>query len=206
MHHVPSVSFSVKRLLSSGIPNIFIQESMIFPIVVSIGVLRWTIRSDAATCDTTIKRIIKGLRNASSTYNTVLSCTLCVVYTHASMGLGKVRWCLVRFRHKIIPLGSGNDWGCLVLSRRRTWGLLDEGPVYVFLHWHPNLCPCWHFTICTGLHRSSHPNQTALQCWVITTVCVFLLPRDNFGDGKGLWPNISFWWGENKHWQDLFIL
>lgn len=66
MYQVPSVSFSVKRLLSSGIPNIFIQESIIFPIVVSIGVLRWTIRSDAATHDTTVRRNIEGLRNAFS--------------------------------------------------------------------------------------------------------------------------------------------
>lgn len=50
----PCVSFSMKRLLSSVIPNILMHESMIFPTVVSFGVLRWTIRSDAATHDTTI--------------------------------------------------------------------------------------------------------------------------------------------------------
>lgn len=49
----PCASFSMKRLLSSVIPNILIQESMIFPTVVSFGVLRWTIRSDAAMNDTT---------------------------------------------------------------------------------------------------------------------------------------------------------
>lgn len=63
VYYAPGVSFSMKRLLSSVIPNILIQESMIFPTVVSFGVLRWTIRSDAAACTTrqfrrSIKRLI----------------------------------------------------------------------------------------------------------------------------------------------------
>lgn len=52
VYYAPGASFSTKRLLSSVIPNILMQESMTFPTVVSFGVLRWTIRSEAATHDT----------------------------------------------------------------------------------------------------------------------------------------------------------
>lgn len=48
MHTSPADSFSAKRLLSSAVPSILIHDSMTFETVVSFGVLRWTIRSDAA--------------------------------------------------------------------------------------------------------------------------------------------------------------
>lgn len=45
----PWVSVIMKRLLSSVTPSILMQESMTFPTVVSLGVLRWTICSDTVT-------------------------------------------------------------------------------------------------------------------------------------------------------------
>lgn len=45
----PADSLSAKRLLSSVLPSIFMHDSMTLATVVSLGVLRWTMRSEAAT-------------------------------------------------------------------------------------------------------------------------------------------------------------